>query len=100
MLDLTSEILSWGRKAFETMTLASFSKTYLRIIATLLEPTTSLADVLMRCKIEGYSEDVFITTSPDANSSDGQYAGSAFPVASATEPSLSPIAWVLPRSLN
>lgn len=45
----------------------------LLIVALLLAPTHSLADVL-RCKIEGYSEDVFITTSPDTNSSDGQYA--------------------------
>lgn len=35
--------------------------------------TTASADVL-RCKIDGYSEDIFITTSPDTNSSDGQYA--------------------------
>jgi hypothetical protein len=38
-----------------------------------LRPTLSFADVL-KCKIEGYSEDVFITTSPDTNSNDGQYA--------------------------
>src|SRR6476619_7001174 len=36
-------------------------------------PTPSLADVL-RCKIEGYSADVFITTSPDTNQNDGAYA--------------------------
>jgi hypothetical protein len=41
--------------------------------AQMFAPTTSLADVL-KCKIDGYSEDVFITTSPDTNSSDGQYA--------------------------
>jgi hypothetical protein len=41
--------------------------------AQMLAPTASHADVL-RCKIEGYREDVFITTSPDTNSSDGQYA--------------------------
>jgi hypothetical protein len=41
--------------------------------AQVLAPTASLADVL-KCKIEGYSEDVFITTSSDTNSSDGQYA--------------------------
>ncbi|KRR08269.1 hypothetical protein CQ12_37240 [Bradyrhizobium jicamae] len=41
--------------------------------AQMVAPTPSLADVL-RCKIEGYREDVFITTSPDTNSSDGQYA--------------------------
>jgi hypothetical protein len=45
----------------------------LLIVALMLAPTRSLADVL-RCKIEGYNEDVFITTSPDTNSSDGQYA--------------------------
>ena len=39
----------------------------------MLAPTLSLADVL-RCKIEGYKEDVFITTSPDTNQNDGQYA--------------------------
>ncbi|QHO76000.1 hypothetical protein ACH79_28705 [Bradyrhizobium sp. CCBAU 051011] len=36
-------------------------------------PAPSFADVL-RCKVEGYSEDIFITTSPDTNSSDGQFA--------------------------
>jgi hypothetical protein len=39
----------------------------------MLAPTASVADVL-RCKIDGYTEDIFITTSPDTNSSDGQYA--------------------------
>ena len=42
-------------------------------VALMLAPTSSLADVL-KCKIDGYSEDIFITTSPDTNSSDGQYA--------------------------
>ena len=42
-------------------------------IALMLAPTLARADVL-RCKIEGYNEDIFITTSPDTNSSDGQYA--------------------------
>jgi hypothetical protein len=41
--------------------------------AQMLAPTPLLADVL-RCKIEGYNEDVFITTSPDTNKNDGQYA--------------------------
>jgi hypothetical protein len=45
----------------------------LLIVALMLAPTLSHADVL-RCKIEGYSEDVFITTPPDTNSSDGPYA--------------------------
>src|SRR6476646_8855981 len=40
-------------------------------VATLASEAS--ADVL-RCKIEGYNEDVFITTSPDTNSNDGQYA--------------------------
>ena len=39
----------------------------------MLAPTYSLADVL-RCTIENYGEDVYITTPPDTNSSDGQYA--------------------------
>jgi hypothetical protein len=41
--------------------------------AQMLAPTFSLADVL-RCKIEGYNEDIFIATSPDTNQNDGQYA--------------------------
>jgi hypothetical protein len=41
--------------------------------AQMFAPTRSLADVL-RCKIEGYNEDIFITTSPDTNSNDGQFA--------------------------
>jgi hypothetical protein len=39
----------------------------------MLAPTFSLADVL-RCKIEGYTEDIFIATSPDTNQNDSQYA--------------------------
>ncbi|WGR70205.1 MULTISPECIES: hypothetical protein [unclassified Bradyrhizobium] len=38
-----------------------------------LASTPSLADVL-RCKIEGANEDIFITTAPDTNQNDGQYA--------------------------
>ena len=45
----------------------------LLIVALMLVPTFSLADVL-KCKIEGYNEDIFITTSPDTNQDDGQYA--------------------------
>jgi hypothetical protein len=37
--------------------------------AQMLAPTFSLADVL-RCKIEGYNEDIFIATSPDTNQND------------------------------
>jgi hypothetical protein len=39
----------------------------------LLAPTASRADVL-KCKIDGYNEGIFITTSPDTNQNDGQYA--------------------------
>ena len=67
--------------------------------AQMLTLPPSLADVL-RCEIEGHGEDVFITTSPDTNSSDGQYAGSVSRGASATGPLLSPIAWGLLQSLN
>ena len=38
-----------------------------------LASTPSLADV-PKCKIDGYRDDVYITTPPDTNSSDGQYA--------------------------
>jgi hypothetical protein len=41
--------------------------------AQMLAPTLSFADVL-RCKIEGYNEDIFITTSPDTNQNDGQFS--------------------------
>jgi hypothetical protein len=44
----------------------------LLIVALMLAPTFSLADVL-RCKIEGYKDDIYITTSPDTNLDDGQY---------------------------
>jgi hypothetical protein len=45
----------------------------LAVAIAMLAPTISHADVL-RCKIEGYNEDIFITTPPDTNSSDGQHA--------------------------
>jgi hypothetical protein len=41
--------------------------------AQMIAPTPSLADVL-KGKIDGYNEDIFITTAPDTNSNDGQYA--------------------------
>ncbi|MGL3109402.1 hypothetical protein [Bradyrhizobium sp. BR 1432] len=41
--------------------------------AQMIAPTISHADVL-KCKIEAYNEDIFITTSPDTNQNDGQYA--------------------------
>lgn len=41
--------------------------------ASMFTPTPTLADVL-RCKIEGYKEDIFISTAPDTNQNDGQYA--------------------------
>jgi hypothetical protein len=45
----------------------------LLIAALVIAPTCSLADVL-KCRIADYKDDVFVTTSPDTNSSDGQYA--------------------------
>ncbi len=39
----------------------------------MLAPTVLLADV-RRCKIDGYNENIVITTSPDTNKNDGQYA--------------------------
>lgn len=45
----------------------------LLIVALMCAPTSSHADVL-KCKIDGYKDDIFITTSPDTNSDDGQYA--------------------------
>jgi hypothetical protein len=45
----------------------------LLVVALMLAPTFSLADVL-KCKVEGYNEDLYITTSPDTNLNDGQYA--------------------------
>jgi hypothetical protein len=41
--------------------------------AQVLALTLSHADVL-RCKIEGYNDVIFITTSHDTNQDDGQYA--------------------------
>lgn len=43
------------------------------IVVLMLAPSISHAEVL-RCKIDGYKEDVFIATPPDTNSNDGQYA--------------------------
>jgi hypothetical protein len=45
----------------------------LLIVALMLVPTNLLADML-RCKIVGYNEDIYITTWLDTNTSDGQYA--------------------------
>jgi hypothetical protein len=45
----------------------------LALLALAVLATEASADVL-RCKIEGYNEDIFITTSPDTNQNDGQYA--------------------------
>src|SRR6476646_285639 len=59
-----------------TITRMTRPMTKTTIIAALTVATLAgeaSADVL-RCKIEGYNEDVFITTSPDTNSNDGQYA--------------------------
>jgi hypothetical protein len=51
----------------------TFCHRTLLIVALMLAPTFSLADVL-RCKIEGYNEHIFIATSPDTNQNDDQYA--------------------------
>ena len=45
----------------------------LLITACAMAPTYSLADVL-RCNVADYRESILITTPPDTNSSDGQYA--------------------------
>ncbi|MEH2626789.1 hypothetical protein V1292_004844 [Bradyrhizobium sp. AZCC 1719] len=42
------------------------------IVFLTFAPAVSVADVL-KCKIDSYSEDVFITTSPDTSSNDGQF---------------------------
>jgi hypothetical protein len=42
-------------------------------VALLLAPTFSHADVL-KCKVDGFKENIFITTAPDTNSNDGKYA--------------------------
>ncbi|MGY3074218.1 hypothetical protein ACVWZZ_000589 [Bradyrhizobium sp. LM6.10] len=49
-------------------------RTYLAMLTLVwtFVPAVSVADVL-KCKIDGYREDVFITTSPDTNSDDGQF---------------------------
>ena len=47
--------------------------TILAALALAVLATEASTDVL-RCKIEGYGEDIFITTSPDTNQNDGQYA--------------------------
>jgi hypothetical protein len=41
--------------------------------AQMLAPTLSFADVL-KCKIDGFNENIFITTKPDTNINDGEYA--------------------------
>lgn len=48
-------------------------RTLLVVVVFMLATSLAHADVL-RCKIEGYDESVFIATFPDTNSSDGQYA--------------------------
>ncbi len=49
------------------------SKILLALLTLAVLATEASADVL-RCKIEGYNQDIFITTSPDTNQNDGQYA--------------------------
>lgn len=53
---------------YETVTARAFL-----IVALLLAPTSPHADVL-RCKIDGFKKAIFITTSPDTNSSDSKHA--------------------------
>jgi hypothetical protein len=50
-----------------------FTMRALLIVALMFGPTFSHAGVL-KCTIDGYTEEIFITTSPDTNSGDGQYA--------------------------
>ncbi len=45
----------------------------LALAAIAVLATDASADVL-RCKIEGFNESIFITSSPDTNQNDGQYA--------------------------
>lgn len=45
----------------------------LLIAALMFVPTSTFAAV-MKCKIEGYKEDIFITTAPDTKKTDGPYA--------------------------
>ena len=49
------------------------TKILLALLTLAVLATEASADVL-RCKIEGYNEDIFITTPPDTNSGDGQHA--------------------------
>jgi hypothetical protein len=74
MFDVAAEIHGRGRKPFETLMSCIHEMRILLVVTLMLAPTLSLADVL-RCKIDGYSEDIFIATLPDTNSRDGQYAG-------------------------
>lgn len=69
------------------------------IFALLLAPTASRADVL-KCKIDGYNEGIFITTSPDTNQTTVNTPGSASPPVLATELLPFPTAWGLSHSLS
>ncbi|MET4297061.1 hypothetical protein ABIB06_007652 [Bradyrhizobium sp. LB8.2] len=48
-------------------------KTMITALTLTVLATDASADVL-RCKIEGFSDNIFITSSPDTNRNDGQYA--------------------------
>lgn len=44
------------------------------LLAALILPATLSHAGVLKCKVDGYDGDVFITTAPDTNSDDGQYA--------------------------
>jgi hypothetical protein len=50
------------------------SKMILLALAALAVLATDASADVLRCKIEGFSESIFITSSPDTNQKDGQYA--------------------------
>jgi len=50
------------------------SKMILLALAALAVLATDASADVLRCKIEGFSESIFITSSPDTNQNDGQYA--------------------------
>ncbi|MBW9116622.1 hypothetical protein JNB88_23600 [Rhizobium cauense] len=44
------------------------------ILAVMMVAAPSALAGVLQCKVEGYRNDVFITTSPDTNQNDGHYA--------------------------
>ncbi|WP_454652298.1 hypothetical protein [Bradyrhizobium liaoningense] len=49
------------------------TKTMLAAMTLAVLATDASADVL-RCKVDGFNQDIFITTAPDTNLNDGNYA--------------------------